>query len=981
MFDPATGPRIFALPPGVDFARAFLTGLRDRCAGQGPEALARAEIYVNTRRAARRLHELLLEGPASLLPRIRVITDLADLPGSGATLPPATAPLRRRLELAQAVTVLLDREPDLAPRAAAYDLADSLAALLSEMHDEGVAPGILESLDVSRHSAHWERSLRFLKILFAHFLSTASPDPEARMRLVVEALAFTWKTRPPTHPVIVAGSTGSRGTTALFMKSVAALPQGALVLPGFDFDLPADVWATLADPSIGPDHPQGGFARLLGGLGADPKSIQRWTSTDPSSMPRNRLISLAMRPAPVTDQWLSEGPALRDIDEATRHLSLIEADDPRAESLAIALMLRKAAEEGRRAALITPDRTLTRRVAAALERWRIVPDDSAGRPLSQTPPGVFLRLVAAGFGADQTGESLLALLKHPLTASAENRGHHLGHVERLERWLRRHGPAFLTGRDLTSWAESVVPADHGLTEWAGWVAAILDRMADAADLPLATHVERHRAVAIRLAAGDREDTDAHDLWQKKDGEAALKLLDLLAAHADAGGIQSPMDYAHLVTALMRREDVRDAVIPHELIAFWGTLEARTQSADLVILGGLNDGTWPGLPPPDPWFSRSMRADAGLRAPERLIGLAAHDFQQAVAGPEVVLSRAVRDAEAPTVPSRWLVRLTNLLDGIGPHGEQALRQMRVRGTGWCALAKALETPPMPVAPAPRPSPRPPVDTRPRALSVTEIRTLIRDPYAIYAKRVLGLKPLDPLRQKPDALLRGSILHAVLEDFVRATPAELPDDAAETLRIMAEQVLARDLAWPAARRLWLFRLMRVADGFLADERTRRARGRPAFLEHTGRITFGDPPFTLTGKADRIDRLLDGRYVIYDYKTGTPPSPAQVKLFDKQLLLEARMIEDGAFDAIPPGDVAAVEYIGLGSKAGVTRLDLDAHGIGETWDGFLRLIASYEQQATGYTARARLEKRGDVSDYDHLSRLSEWNAGDPPMPEDVG
>jgi ATP-dependent helicase/nuclease subunit B len=979
MFDTGRTPRIFGLPPGVDFAQAFLDGVRARVAGQGPDALARVEIYVNTRRSARRLRDLLLDGPACLMPRIRVITDLADLPLAGTDLPPAIAPLRRRLELTQAVTALLEQEPDLAPRSASYDLADSLAAILSEMHDEGVPPAILKTLDVSRHSAHWDRSLRFLTILFDHFLSQDAPDPEARLRLTVEALRISWAVAPPDHPVIVAGSTGSRGTTSLFMGLVAALPQGAVVLPGFDFDQPDQVWNSIGDASSGADHPQGGFARLLARLDARPGDVRPWTGATPVSPARNRLISLALRPAPVTDQWLAEGPALQGLDEATGPLSLIEADDPRAESLAIALALRKAAEDGRRAALVTPDRTLTRRVAAALERWRIIPDDSAGRQLSQTPPGVFLRLVAAGFGAPQTGESLLALLKHPMTHGGSDRGQHMALVRRLEWQLRRHGPAFPDADSLAAWAATRGEGDPDLADWAGWLGEALTAFSDSGALPLADHVARHRALAEHLAAAPGDAT--HRLWSDGDGETAKQALTSLATHADAGGIMTPADYANLLTAILRREEVREPATPHALIAFWGTLEARTQAADLLILGGLNDGTWPGLPPPDPWFSRAMRADAGLRSPERLIGLAAHDFQQAVAGPEVILSRSLRDAEAPTVPSRWLVRLTNLMDGIGPDGQAALASMRDRGRTWCDLATRLERPAQPAPAAHRPSPRPPVSARPRTLSVTEVQKLIRDPYAIYARRVLDLSMLDPLRQKPDAMLRGSILHRVVEEFVRDTPGTLPPDAADRLRRAADRVLAADLPWPAARRLWLHRLMRVAESFLADEAIRRTRGEPAYLEVSGHLDIDQPRFALRGKADRIDRLLDGRYVVYDYKTGAPPTEKQVDLFDKQLLLEARMIEDGAFRDLPPGEVAAVEYIGLGSKAGATRLDLTDDRVARTWQDFLRLIASYDAQETGYTARSRLEKRMDVSDYDHLSRFTEWENGDPPGPEDVG
>ena len=57
LFPPAEGPRVFALPPGADFCRALGDGLDARLAGQPPEATARVEVWVNTRRARRALVE------------------------------------------------------------------------------------------------------------------------------------------------------------------------------------------------------------------------------------------------------------------------------------------------------------------------------------------------------------------------------------------------------------------------------------------------------------------------------------------------------------------------------------------------------------------------------------------------------------------------------------------------------------------------------------------------------------------------------------------------------------------------------------------------------------------------------------------------------------------------------------------------------------------------------------------------------------
>ncbi|WP_422076017.1 double-strand break repair protein AddB [Tranquillimonas rosea] len=978
------GPRVFGLPPGADFPAEVANGILDRVAGLPPETLGRVEIFVNSARMQRRMTALFRNGPARLLPRVRLLTALGtETPVPD--LPPAISPLARRLELTRLVAQLLEQERDLAPRTAAFDLADSLAALMDEMQGEGVSPDVLDTLDVTDESGHWARSLGFIRIVQQYFGDESVPDPEARQRRAVEHLVQRWSAAPPQHPVIVAGSTGSRGATGLFMRAVATLPQGALVLPGFDFDLPRPIWNRLDDPLTSEDHPQYRFAKLLADLGADPDDVIDWGP--PAPVPeRNRLVSLSLRPAPVTDQWMSEGRELHDLREPTEGMTLIEAASPRQEALSIALILRQAAEEGRTAALITPDRMLTRRVTAALDRWRLEPDDSAGRPLALSAPGRLLRHVAELFGERLTSEALLTLLKHPLVHSGAERGPHLRWTRELELRLRRRGPAFPDRDSLIAFATQREDAE--CLAWASWLSDIVDMLATAETTPLSGHLDRHIATTERLAAGP-SGTGSGTLWDEAAGRKAAEQLGDLRDQAEHGGVMGLKDYRAVFDGILARAEVRDPFSPHPGIMIWGTLEARVQGADLVILGGLNDGTWPDLPPPDPWLNRRMRKEAGLLLPERQIGLAAHDFQQAVAAPEVVLTRAARDAEAETVVSRWLNRLSNLLAGLPQqHGPEALSAMRARGARWLRLAETDEANYAPVAPAPRPAPRPPVTVRPRQLSVTRIETLIRDPYDIYAREILNLRALRPLRQEPDAPLRGTVVHAIFERFVKERPDPADPAARDTLLRITDEVLAAEVPWPTARALWRARLARVADPFLRDEVVRQSEGDPLLVEERGVWEVPGTELTLTGQADRIDRLTDARLAIYDYKTGAVPSKKQIAHFDKQLMLEALMAEAGAFPGIDPAEVARVAHIGLGSSPKQQTIDLrDPENDDIETDPakvlaeFQALINAFARHDQGYAARRAVESRAWGGDYDHLARFGEWTDSDDVTSEIVG
>ena len=586
--------------------------------------------------------------------------------------------------------------------------------------------------------------------------------------------------------------------------------------------------------------------------------------------------------------------------------------------------------------------------------------------MALTPPGRLLRQVAALIGQRLTAEALLSLLKHPLVASGADRATHLRWARELELRVRRDGPPFPAPEDFERWAAKAREPERAT--WTRWIGAVLAPLADPAERPLPGQVARHRTAAEALAAGPGG-AGSGLLWEQADGREALARMTDFQRHADAGGVVSALDYRSLFDGLIRSGEVRDRDAGHALVRFRGTLEARTETAPLVILGGLVDGVWPPAPAPDPWLNRALRLEAGLLLPERQIGLSAHDFQQAVAAPEVWLTRAVRTSEAETVPSRWLNRLVNLIEGLPDQGgPAALAAMRARGADWLARADALAQPAMRTPPARRPSPRVPVAARPRQLSVSDIAALSRDPYAIYARRILGLRRLDPLTQEPSAADRGTVIHKVLEEFVKLDMDPMSPGARATLLRIAGEVLEADCPWPTIRHVWFGRIARVADWFLATEAERRTYARPTGFEIMGSLPIAGTDVTVTAKADRIDIGPGGSVAIYDYKTGTPPTKNQQKAFDKQLMIEAAMLDRGAFAGFEGHRTGRAAYIGLGSKPAVVPVELDH----PTWDELVEMISAWSDPARGYSSRIAPPpaSRDYAGDYDHLARRGEWD-----------
>ena len=1002
-------PKLYTIPAYHPFADALAAGLLARAAHSSaegaPEALARMTVLLPTRRACRALREAFLrqsEGRPLLLPRLAPIGDVdeeeliltageysggADAGADGAAeLPPAISSLRRRLLLAQLIMKFEERRGTaIAPDQAAW-LAADLARLLDEVQTERRDFAKLEAIVPEEFAAHWQHTLRFLKILTEEWPkileAEGALDPAEHRNRLLAAQAASWRAQPPAHPVFAAGSTGSIPATADLLKVIAGLPNGAVVLPGLDRTLDEASWAEAAEA---PSHPQHALARLLGHFEVKREDVEGWDGCEgaPPAMAnaRLRLLAAALRPAEAPARRPGEDLSAETASRAfSEDVAYLECANPREEAGAIALMLREAlGTPGKTAALVTPDRELARRVAAAMRRWDIDIDDSAGLPLAVTPPVAFLRLVLAAASEDFAPVALLAALKHPLAAGGMAPAAFRAKVRALERAVLRgpRPPAGLEGIKRVAANARALGADFArwLDDLARRLAPLTQALAErAVSVPalLRVHVQAAEALAADDAAVG---AGARRLWASEAGEAAAGFVDELAAALRGFDAIAPRSYPELFEVLLSGAVVRPRYGTHPRLAILGPLEARLQRFDLMILGALNEGTWPAAIAADPWMSRPMRKDFGLPLAERRIGLAAHDFAQAAMAPKLVLTRSLRQAGQPTRPSRWLLRIEAELEGLGlfkkasPYKEPAWRSVRYQ-----TIARALDTEePRPVA---RPAPCPPLSARPRGISVTQVELWRRDPYAVYARHILKLKPLDPIDADPAAADLGTAMHEALATFVKGLgDGPLPDDALERLKRDGDAALDKLLDRPGVWAFWRPRFERIARWFVAAEAVRRAGGTlPMSLEADGKLTIAAPagPFTLSGKADRIDRHADGTLAIIDYKTGVLPGREEIELgFAPQLPLEGVMAEAGAFAGVT-GKVTALEYWRLAGRDGgeikPVKADI-ATLIADAKRGFEELIARYDNPATRYHAAPRAGRAPRFNDYVQLARTQEW------------
>ena len=973
-------PNIRFIPADQPFAATLAGHLLHR-AGDDPLLLARLRVLLPTRRACRTMREIFLDrsdGRPLLLPRLQPVGDteeaelaLADDPilaQAMLDLPPAM-PARRRLILLARAVIRMESAPTGFDQALA--LAEDLARLLDQMQTRGVGLDALDTLVEGEHARHWEITTRFLRVLSevwpAILAAEGMIDAADRRDRLLRLTAAHWRASPPHLPVIAAGATGTIPAIAGLLAVIAELPLGMVILPGLDAGIDAADWAALE-----PTHPQAGLKNLLATLGIDRSDIAPLDGAGASA--RVTLAREMMRPAATSGQWSALADQGASLAPALMNLTRCDCADIEEEAKVIALIFRATLERpGRTAALVTPDRELARRVAGLCRRWGLAIDDSAGRPLKETPAGHFLRLVGRCGATRLAPVDLLALLRHRHCAPAAAGRAAVAALEKHALRGSKPPPGFAGLRQRLAQAER--RKAHAMDEIED-ARRLVDRLQEALDTllrlcgsgahPASLWLDCHlRAVE---ALGPRGDDGASLLWQGEDGEAAAALLADLAGQAD---ILPPLDAAGwmaTLTRLMGIEALRPRYGTHARLAILGRLEGRLIQADTVVMGSLNEGMWPAEPSPDPFLSRPMRRQAGLPPPEEAIGEAAHDFVQNFCAGTIVMTRSLRQGGAPTTPSRWLQRLDTVLLA-------ADAGLRPDGGSWIALARGMDRPEV-VRGIQRPAPCPPVAARPRNLPVTAIANWLNDPYSVYAKYILDLKPLEPLERAPDAASRGLFLHAVLNDFVAAHRDTLPPDAARVLRDLGDLHL-RDLADGSGFWMyWLPRFDRIVGWIVGHEAEWRGLARNVAVEVRGETVLQGPagPFTLTARADRLDRLAAGGMAVIDYKTGSGWSSSGMKTGrEPQLPLEGLILERGGF----PGQAGPVRYLGYWKLTGgavegeIEALAGDdaAAAVASSLAGLEALIAAYDDPGRAYLSLPDPRRAPRFQDYAHLARVQEW------------
>ena len=1052
--DPRAHAKVYTISPMVSFvdtlAKSIVTGrINGDCPDQeSPYFISSTTIYMPTKRSAEGLAGALKsqkKNKSLFLPKIVSIGDITDAENiftvessiekifSEKNLKREISPLIRRLILTKLInswarrieSSLSDKNTDLIPTefrsslpiveessfsvaktiGDALTLADSLGHLIDTLVIyKKTWQDVHALLPQELSDTYWGISKDFLQIAAeawpAYCHKEGVIDAAERRDLIISTEADRLLKEFPQTPIIIAGTTGSMPSTSKLICAISKLPFGSVVLPGLDQNLDRESWEILSQDKNRyncASHPQTILSKLIRQIGIDRDDIVELSEPNDTLKFREVFLSECMRPHETTYLWsnIDRGQKNSEISEGLKGVSYIEADNERDETLAISLMLRSALEiPGRTAALITPDRSLAKRVNSELIRWDIYSDDSAGTPLHKSPLGTLASLLVSALVDRFSPVSLLALLNHcevrlGLTKEILRRG-----ISTIDLALSRR---IIKSNDIDGIRDAFNllsekgnedlfgnPIRHlTLDDWnyANIVLKKLELIYEPFHKLNTSEVKYFfNLIEPSLNLILASPIDPYEVTKISGSTEMSELFTSIRSLPDLGLTSSIGSFVTFFEQLMAGYTVPNHSASHTRVKILGLLEARLLHFDLIILGGLDEGIWPPETRSDPFLNRPWREELGIPTPERRIGQTAHDFISALGAREVVITRSLKRDGSPMIASRFIQRM------IAVAGKETFKPLSDRGEAILNFARKLDEVESNQEVS-RPEPIPPSHLLPKRLSVTEVELLRRDPYSIYAKHVLKLEYLEKIGYQIGSRERGNIFHLILSRFSEKWPTTLPEDALNKFLMIGEEVLALYHYQLSLEPFWAARLRETGRWYLRWEELRRQLfTAPLAVERRGTLLIQLPrggDFTLSGQVDRIEFVEKGKFNIVDFKTGKVPSQRQVRSgFSPQLTLEAAMLKRNAFNGLSGIRTHGLVYVKIGGNGGGEEKPIrdikdpfDADEVVERhFSEFIKLVDEHWNGSRPFYSRPHPQFTTDFGRYDHLARVQEWSLNIP-------
>ncbi|AHA27506.1 double-strand break repair protein AddB [Candidatus Liberibacter americanus] len=1026
-------PNVFTIAPHSNFFKEVVISLLNGTLVENfqynpynPLSLASVTIYVPTKLAIQALRSEFFDimcNKSTILPVIKPLGDILEENYifnydflNSCELNQPISNIRRLLELAKLIILWRDRLPDAirdihpesplnlpANPADAIWLAKNLAEIIDIIESEEKNWEELYSLNNEQYGAWWIIALDFLKIASNFWTKRlyelkASSAVNYRIELMRAESEYI-SNRKKNDTVIIAGSTGSMPATARLMSIVANDPNGAVVLPGLDLVMPEKIWQILTKKSNVNHsmHPQYLLAKIINFLKIKREDVKCLGTIKDDLNLRSKIISKSFLPS-GNDDIHHNDVLMQDIENAFSNVALIEANNEREEATSIAIAMKLAMlKNKKKTALITADRNLARRVKLELTRFGIDIDISAGIPLSTTLQGSILITLLNAILKSNDPVAIAALIKHPMAKFGFTEKHLSRAKNALEFIALRGNKDRYNITKIKSVFINKISEQKYDKKSPNWRSRLSDEEKDLAAL-LADNIVKSTISLAKYSMNENNYSDTldisdwvkltvkclenicfdekrklNDLWGGANGKALASFFHNII---ETGSCikANPIEWIDIISALISGETVKPENKKSSCLFIFGTLESRLLNFDTLILGGLNEGIWPSHIPKNPFLSRMMQNNLGLENAEKHIGQAAHDFEMASGKRNLIYSRSLQKNNVPTIASRWLQRLLVL------GGKSFFDTLKKRGDQYINWARNLDVTTKQII-TERPRPFPPLEMQPKTYSFSEVKLLISDPYAIYAKKILKLEFIPHFENEPDKKDLGIFFHEIITQLIQNKINKNTPKIVCAMEKIIDEYFKKANFPPHIDIIWRNRFHKIAHSFILyeEKRHRRQEDSPAiekiFVNIPAKMEIKSIGVKLTGIADRIDILENGYADIIDYKTGNNPTKQMAKnLIDPQLSLEAAALKSGAFYQINCRKVAYLSYIRLKQGLEVDRITNNEICTDElskkSLENFVEFISSLQNGTNPFISRLRLSEKSNIhSEYDHLARLEEW------------
>jgi RecB family exonuclease len=592
------------------------------------------------------------------------------------------------------------------------------------------------------------------------------------------------------------------------------------------------------------------------------------------------------------------------------------------EAFAVALAVREAIFKNSSVLVVSQDQNLTERLKFELRRWNIWVDDSLGNSFAKTTCGIILASVMEALLRRQEVGATLRLLK--LNKNFYEKAQELEEFARrlvfipsnfftiFDWWVKKdESPEFVMAVEKLREIRLNVLSRHNVLSMEARINTMQDCERSRCCVPAVHECSSSGSAEVESGKNtfnfglfDPNDSKSFDQWLKicekifsiVSPENSTKLSDALDEILRNSRLLPQMNFGEFCTFFkvqMLQLRIRESAGHAQNIVILGAMEAQLLEADLIVLAGANEKFWSVLEKND--FSLGEKSRKELKLPE--VGTK-NEFllcllERLLHKNQVLITRSKTVNGEQQQKCEYLEKMAQLLRLEDGNRFKTLINHLEKASGQEVI--------------PLEKPNPGLCYRPQKIWASEVELLLENPYAFYAKKILGLREMNVIGDGKN--IWGNYLHLLLEKFIGHS---FHKKDRRRWNCCTKEILKNNGLVSSDLGVNFFKLGEIFS-FVA---TNIDDAHKYFTEIEGEMEMqisSDYHVSLNCRADRVDIFDDKSIGVVDYKGGKSPGKSETENGPKlQLLVEGLMAMSGGFGP-ENTDIKTLSFWKLGGKNG--------------------------------------------------------------------